>query len=353
MKSEIHCSDEWASINIDTSIKLIEECAHLLTSRALSGIIPHTESEGSYGFVFTRPLGVILGIAPWNAPLFLGLRAVIAPLAMGDTVILKGSELSPRTHYFIAGLFAHAEFPRGVVNFILHRPQDAPDIFGHLIRDPAVRKVNFTGSTQVGRIIAQQAGQALKPVLLELGGKNCSIVLRDADLAQAAEAVLVGATLNMYRLVGSKSTERVLALISDAESKASPIQSSINTHDICGLHVVPITVLEDINDSMDFFRTESFGPCLGITTVSDKSEAVNIVNSSEYGLSAAIWTRNHYEALQMARQLQVGAVHINASTVHDEPTLPHGGTKSSGFGRFGAEWGLEEFVESQTVILNA
>ena len=112
---------------------------------------------------------------------------------------LKGSELSPRTHYFIAEMFGQADFPPGVVNLILHRPQDAPDIVGHLIRHNAIRKVNFTGSTEVGRSIAQQAGQALKPVLLELGGKNCSIVLRDSDLAQASEAVLTGATLNVSK----------------------------------------------------------------------------------------------------------------------------------------------------------
>ncbi|KAM0543491.1 hypothetical protein ACHAPJ_012289 [Fusarium lateritium] len=384
MKSEIHCNDEWATINIDTSVSLIEECAYLLTSRAMSGIIPHTESEGSYGLVFTRPLGVILGIAPWNAPLFLGLRAVVAPLAVGNT----GSELSPCTHYFIAGLFEDAGFPRGVVNFILHRPQDAPEVVGCLIRDPAVRKVNFTGSTQVGRSIARQAGEALKPVLLELGGKNCSLILKDAELATAAEAVLAGATLNAgqicmstdlvivdesvvsdfraevakkladrsgstYQLVGPKSAARVLALISDAEAKESPTRSSTGPHQKSDSQRIPATVLVDVNNSMDFFKTESFGPCLGIVTVSNEDEAVKIVNDSAYGLSASIWTREHYASLRLARRLQVGAVHINGSTVHDEPTLPHGGTKSSGFGRFGAEWGLQEFVETQTVILNA
>ncbi|CEI61615.1 hypothetical protein FVEN_g9303 [Fusarium venenatum] len=200
IKAEIHCADEWASINIADSIRHIEECAYLVTSRALSGTIPSTKAKGSYGLVFTRPLGVVLGIAPWNAPLFLGFRAVIAPLAMGNTVILKGSELSPRTHYFIAELFGQAGFPRGVVNLVLHRPEDAPNIVGCLIQDPAVRKVNFTGSTQVGRAIAQQADQALKPVLLELGGKNCSIVLKDGDVAQAAESAIIGATLNVSML---------------------------------------------------------------------------------------------------------------------------------------------------------
>ncbi|RSL48540.1 hypothetical protein CEP54_012888 [Fusarium duplospermum] len=384
IKTEIHCGDDWATENVMSSIKLIQESAYLLTSRGMNGTIPHTEAEGSYGFVFPRPLGVVLGIAPWNAPLILGFRAVVAPIAVGNTAILKGSELSPRTHYFIAKLFVAAGFPPGVVNFILHRPEDASEVVTALIKHPAVRKINFTGSTEVGRIVAQEASKVLKPVLLELGGKNCSIVLNDGDISRAAEAVLLSATLNggqicmstdlvvvvqdvaedfkaklrqlladrdgeSFQLVGSKSIARTRALVADAEAKGAKSISSTETLDV---KAVPVTILEDIDPSMDFFRTESFGPCLGVVVVPDENEAIRVANSSDYGLSAAIWTKDHYKALEMARKLQVGAVHINYLTVHDEATLPHGGTKCSGFGRFGAEWGLAEFVETQTVIIN-
>lgn len=155
-----------------------------------------------------------------------------------------------------------------------------------------------------------------------------------------------------FRLVGSKSPSRIRALISDATAKGSSVQFSSDLEAESDSALIPITIFDSVNDSMAYFRTESFGPCIGIVAVYDEADAVKIVNDSGYGLSAAIWTKDHYRALNLARKLQVGAVHINSLTVHDEPTLPHGGTGLSGFGRFGAEWGLEEFCETQTVILN-
>ena len=194
---EINCSPEWAHINLEDSIKLIEEAAALVTSSSMNGLIPHTRATDSLALVLKEPLGVVLGIAPWNAPLILGFRAVVAPIAAGNTAILKGSELSPRTHYFIARLFQDAGFPPGVLNFLLHREQDAPEVFQTLIRRREIRKCNFTGSTPVGRIVASQAAAALKPVLLELGGKNYAVVLEDADLDKAAKEVAEGALLNV------------------------------------------------------------------------------------------------------------------------------------------------------------
>jgi acyl-CoA reductase-like NAD-dependent aldehyde dehydrogenase len=196
MEDEIKCTPQWSHINLEDSILLIKETASLITP-TLSGVIPHTEGSDSQALILTEPLGVILGIAPWNSPLILGLRAVVAPIAAGNTAILKGSELSPRTHHFIARLFQDVGFPPGVLNFLLHKEQDAAEIFQALIERKEVRKCNFTGSTPVGRLIASQAARALKPVLLELGGKNYAIVLEDADLASAARNVVEGAFLNV------------------------------------------------------------------------------------------------------------------------------------------------------------
>ncbi|KAH6877161.1 aldehyde dehydrogenase domain-containing protein [Thelonectria olida] len=388
IQTEIHCSEAWAARNVSDSIALIEESASLITSRSMNGSIPHTDGHGSFGFVFNRPLGVILGIAPWNGPLILGFRAVVAPVATGNTAILKGSELSPRTHHFIAQLFVDAGFPPGVVNFILHRPQDAADVVKTLITHPAVRKINFTGSTAVGRIISETAGRCLKPVLLELGGKNCAIVLKDADVSKAVNATLQGATLNggqicmstdlaivtsdvadsfkdklrqaveklrgtSHKVIIERSAARSLALSTDANGKGAKVTSTIELpSSTLGPQHVPVTLIENVQSSMDFFSQESFGPLLGVVVVDSEEEAIRLVNECEYGLSCAIWTQNHHHALELAQRLDVGAVHINASTVHDEATLPHGGSKLSGFGRFGAEWGLQEFVQTQTVILN-
>uniref|UniRef100_A0A8H7ND82 Aldehyde dehydrogenase domain-containing protein n=1 Tax=Bionectria ochroleuca TaxID=29856 RepID=A0A8H7ND82_BIOOC len=368
IQTEIHCSEVWATQNVRDSISLIETSASLITSRSMSGSIPHTEGERSFGFVFNRPMGVILGIAPWNAPLVLGFRAVVAPIAMGNTAILKGSELSPRTHHFIAQLFVEAGFPPGVVNFILHRPEDAADVVNALVTHPAVRKVNFTGSTAVGRIIAETAGRALKPVLLELGGKNCSIVLKDADVEKAAEAILQGRSAfketlrnkvknlraTSHKAISTRGAAKSLSLMEEAREKGAKVVSAATETQTNGRgpQDVPVTLIEDLETSMDFFSAESFGPLIGVVAVSTVDEAVKIVNENEYGLSCAIWTGNHHQALELAQRIDTGAVHVNASTVHDEATLPHGGSKTSGFGRFGAEWGLEEFVKTQTVILN-
>lgn len=156
-----------------------------------------------------------------------------------------------------------------------------------------------------------------------------------------------------YKLISPKSAARWHSLTSDATAKGADVISSSNSSEgHPSNQVVPISLITDVKPSMEFFSVESFGPMVGVVVVSDEEEAIQTANASEYGLSAAIWTRDHYRGLGLARKLEVGAVHINGSTVHDESTLPHGGNKASGFGRFGAEWGLREFLQTQTVILN-
>jgi acyl-CoA reductase-like NAD-dependent aldehyde dehydrogenase len=157
-----------------------------------------------------EPVGVILGIAPWNAPIILGARAIAVPLACGNTVILKASEICPRTHSLIVEAFREAGFADGVVNVVTNRPEDAAEVVGSLIDHPAVRRINFTGSTAVGRIVAKRAAENLKPVLLELGGKAPLLVLEDADLDEAVKAAAFGAFMNQGQIC--MSTERIIVV---------------------------------------------------------------------------------------------------------------------------------------------
>ncbi|KAF7561518.1 hypothetical protein G7046_g2627 [Stylonectria norvegica] len=385
-QQELHCPEGVADQNLAECIELIEHLACLIGSGATSAAMPEVRRQDAHAVVFQQPLGVVLGIAPWNAPAFLGLRAVAAAVAAGNCAILKGSELSPRTHYLVADLFRSAGFPPGVVNFLVHRPEDAVQTFEALISHPAVRKCNFTGSTAVGRRIATRAAHYLKPVLLELGGKNFALVLDDADLEAAADMILLGAllnsgqicmstdivlvsakskpllcdhlrqkiktasTLHVREIINQRSKERIASLIADATSKgAITVTSDSSTEE----RFERTIMIENLTEDMAFWQQESFGPLLGIATYETVENAVASINNCEYGLSAAIFTRSGLASVELATQLDIGAVHINGPTVHDEASLPHGGSKSSGWGRFGGRWGLEEFVHTQTVVVNS
>ncbi|KAL2844125.1 Aldehyde/histidinol dehydrogenase [Aspergillus pseudoustus] len=381
---EIQCGPLWADIITNDSIGLIEEYASLTTSVA-TGSIPFVQR--GYGLVFKEPLGVVLGIAPWNAPVILGLRAVVAPIAAGNVAILKGSELSPRTHYLLASMFREAGFPLGVLNFLLHRPEDASEIFGALIQHPEIRKCNFTGSTQVGRIIASQSATALKPVLLELGGKNFTVVLDDADLGLAATEIIKGAFLNNGQIcmstdlvfattavaqaleakillllqtidtvpvvISTAAKEKLEMLVSDAREKGARVHTApLVPSSSAPPNYYPPTVVSGLTTAMKLYEVESFGPVFGILSVETESQIVELTQQAKYGLSSSIISKDHYRALELARSVKAGAVHINAMTVHDEPTLPHGGVGDSGWGRFGARWGLEEFVQTKVVTFH-
>lgn len=177
---------------VDLSIELLHELAGAI-SQATSGVVPHTRGDDTFAVVLKEPYGVQLGIAPWNSSLFLAMRSVLTPIACGNTAVLKASELSPRTHQFIGRMLADVGFPPGTLNVIQSRREDALEILEALVSQPAVKKVNFTGSTAVGQIVAERAARHCKPVLMELGGKAPQIVLHDADLDEAAQAAVTGA----------------------------------------------------------------------------------------------------------------------------------------------------------------
>lgn len=197
---------------IDCLLEILRDVSGRIFS-ALSGEIPICQAEGTSALIVKEPYGVVLGIAPWNAPFILGVRSFIYAIASGNTAVFKGSELSPRCFHLLGQVFTEAGLPAGVLNVLYHRPQDAAEVTTALIEHPAVRKVNFTGSTGVGRIIAQTAGKNLKPVLLELGGKASSIVCADADINKAATQCALGAFLHVrYIHTHSNRTQRLTQL---------------------------------------------------------------------------------------------------------------------------------------------
>ncbi|CUM49451.1 uncharacterized protein AC631_05868 [Debaryomyces fabryi] len=375
---------QWfAHVNVETGIQILKECAANVSMPL--GTIPRSSHEDIYTAVVNEPIGPVLSIAPWNAPIILCIRAIAGPVAAGCSVVVKTSEHSPLVHMELAKLFTEAGAPSGLVNSINHRPQDASEVTKALIRSPHIKKVTFTGSSQVGQIISKIAAEVFKPVLLELGGKSAVIVTKSADIIRAADAILNAAFAHNGQIC--MSTERVYVEnevydnFVDAISKCFdeftstqkklPQRSSIQSKKIdsmvrnaikngakmlCGrlfrddAYIEPL-VIADVSGKEDIYDNETFGPIFYINRVSDVSEAISKVNASRYGLSTAIWSSDVLQALEVARDLESGAVHINGKTIHDEATLPHGGVKESGFGRFNSTWGLQEFQYTKTITL--
>ena len=206
MGAETGSTAMWAGFNCMLASGMIREAAAMTTQ--IAGEIIPSNMPGSLAMGYRQPVGVVAGIAPWNAPVILGVRAIAMPLACGNTVVLKASEMCPGTHRLIGTMFREAGFPAGVVNVVTNAPKDAGAVVDALIAHPAVRRVNFTGSSRVGKIIAKKCAEYLKPVLLELGGKSPLVVLDDADLDEAVNAAAFGAFANQGQIC--MSTERIV-----------------------------------------------------------------------------------------------------------------------------------------------
>jgi benzaldehyde dehydrogenase (NAD) len=388
MMTEVGATAGWAMFNLMLAAGMIREAASMTTQ--IGGEVIPSDKPGCLALTLREPVGVILGIAPWNAPIILGVRAIAVPLACGNAVILKASELCPRTHSLIIEAFASAGFPAGVVNIVTNAPKDAADVVGALIDHPAVRRINFTGSTAVGRIIAKRAAEHLKPCLLELGGKAPLIVLEDADLDEAVKAAAFGAFMNQGQIcmsteriivvdavaadfvkrfavkakslatgdpregktplgavVDQKTVKHVNDLIDDATAKGATIVAGSKADNV----LMPATVVDGVTRTMNIYRDESFGPVVGIIRAKDEADAIRIANDSEYGLSAAVFTRDTARGLRVARQIRSGICHVNGPTVHDEAQMPFGGVGASGYGRFGGKAGIEQFTELRWITI--
>ena len=382
MAAETGASALWAGFNVHLAANGLQEAAAMVTQ--IAGEIIPSDVPGSLAMGVRQPAGVVLGIAPWNAPVILAVRAIALPLACGNTVVLKGSEVSPATHGLIIEALQEAGLPKGVVNFVTNAPADAGAVVEAMIAHPAVRRVNFTGSTRVGRIIAQTCATHLKPAVLELGGKAPLLVLADADIDAAVDGAAFGSFANSGQIC--MSTERIIvdeaiadAFVAKLAAKAASLplgdprkgpavlgsvvdMSTVERCNhliddalakgaklLCGgkadSTLMPATLLDHVTPDMLIYAEESFGPVKGIVRVSGDDAAVACANDNAYGLSSAVFSRDVARAMNVARRIESGICHINGPTVHDEAQMPFGGVKASGFGRFGGRAGVAEFTE--------
>jgi vanillin dehydrogenase len=388
MMTETGATAGWARFNVKLAASMLREAASMTTQ--ITGEVIPSDKPGCIAMAVRQAAGVVVGIAPWNAPVILGVRAVALPLACGNTVVLKASETCPGTHRLIGEVLREAGLPTGVVNVVTNAPSDAATVVETLIAHPAVKRVNFTGSTRVGRIIAETAGRHLKPVLLELGGKAPLIVLDDADLDAAVNAAAFGAFMNQGQIC--MSTERIIVDENVADefvrrfaSKAKSLPAgdprtgnvvlgSVVSRDavrcIGGLvenaiqkgatlvaggsidgTVMTATVLDRVTPDHRIYSEESFGPVVCVVRVKGEEEAIRVANDTEYGLSASVFSRDIARALRVAKRIESGICHINGATVHDEAQMPFGGVKGSGYGRFGGKAGIAEFTDLRWITI--
>lgn len=389
MAEEIGASRLWSQFNVGASANLLREAAALTTQ--IKGETLATDKPGALSMTLRQPAGTVLSIAPWNGPVILGTRSIAYPLACGNTVIFKGSENSPRTHELLAQAFYEAGFAPGVVNFIISAPEDAGAVTEVLIAHDTVRRVNFTGSTNVGRMIAQTCAKHLKRCLLELGGKAPFIVLEDADLDGAVNAAVFGAFLYQGQICMSterfvvddavadtfvaKFAERIRGLeqgspVTNPASVVGPMIAHGSVQrinqmldDAIGKGAVIVagglaeqaqmapTLVDRVTSAMDIYDEETFGPVTTVVRVKGAEQALEVANDTAFGLSSAIFSRNVSLALDLASRLDAGCVHINGATVQNEPQAPYGGMKNSGYGRFDGSAVIEEFTEVKWVTV--
>jgi acyl-CoA reductase-like NAD-dependent aldehyde dehydrogenase len=378
----------WYGFNVHLAASMLREAA-AMTTQIYGEVIP-SDVPGSFAMALRQPCGVVLGIAPWNAPVILGTRALAMPLACGNTLVLKASELSPAVHRLIGQVLQDAGLGDGVVNVITNAPEDAPAIVARLIANPAVRRVNFTGSTHVGRIIGELAARQLKPALLELGGKAPLLVLDDADLDAAVEAAAFGAYFNQGQicmsterlvvdakvadafvdklakkaaslhagdpsdslsvlgsLIDVSAGQRIKALVDDALAKGARLVSGGQLNG----SIMQATLLDGVTRDMRLYHEESFGPVAVVLRGEGDEELLRLANDSEFGLSAAIFSRDVSRALLLAQRVESGICHINGPTVHDEAQMPFGGVKASGYGSFGSKASIDFFTQLRWVTI--
>jgi salicylaldehyde dehydrogenase len=389
MAAEVGAAALWAGFNVHLAANLFREAAGMVTQ--IQGETIPTDKPGALSMTVRQPVGVVLSIVPWNGPVVLAARAIAYPIACGNTVVFRASEASPKTHLLVADALVEAGFPPGVLNVVTNAPKDAPEVIDALIAHKAVRRINFTGSTRVGRIIAQKAATHLKRCLLELGGKSPQVVLDDANIDEAVKAAVFGSFLYQGQIcmsterlvvdeavadefvakfaarakelvmgdprvnpgcvigpmVATESGTRLNAMIDDALSKGAVLACGGKADGA----IMPATIVDHVKPGMTIYGDETFGPITTVVRVKGVEEAVAVANDSDYGLSAAVFGRDVTRALDVAMRIESGSVHVNGSTVQNEAQAPYGGTKNSGYGKFDGRAVIDEFTELKWITI--
>ena len=338
-----------------------------------------------------QPVGVSVLVTPWNFPAAMATRKIGPALAAGCTCILKPATETPLTAYAMAALLEEAGVPPGVVNVITTSKSGV--VVDAMLHDPRVRKLSFTGSTEVGRILLKQAADQIINCSMELGGNAPFIVFDDADIDQAVDGAMIAKMRNggeactaanriyvhkniyadfsekfsnkmkslklghgcnpntmLGPLVNASSRNKVASLVDDAVSKGAKLKTGGNSVDGSGFFYEP-TVLIDIPLDADLLQEEIFGPVAAIIRFDTEAEAIQMANDTEYGLVAYVYTQDLARGLRVSEKLECGMVGLNRGLVSD-PAAPFGGTKQSGLGREGGHHGLLEFMESKYIATN-
>ena len=355
----------------------------------LDGTIQESDNPGQINYVFRKPRGVVTVIAPWNVPFILALRSVLPAVAAGNAVVLKPASDTPATALILGELFQEAGMPAGLLNVVAGAGSEIGDA---LVLHPGGDMVSFTGSTEVGRRIGSLAGSRVCDVSLELGGNNSMLLLPDADLEKAAEKAAFGAFFHQGQIcmglnriitlpenheefcrlfaakvralkagnpadpevfVGPlinagqvKRFEKLLAATLEAGAKAL-VEGKTEGN------VVHPWVLTEVTMDMPAAHSEMFGPVVSILRAGDPEEMIALANATEYGLSNSVFGRDVYRAMQVARRLESGMVHVNDQSIGDEAHVMFGGEKQSGIGRFNGDWVLRKFTTEQWLAISS
>ncbi|MCX5804491.1 MAG: aldehyde dehydrogenase family protein [Proteobacteria bacterium] len=389
LAEETGCTFGFAMFQTMFTPGLLREAA-AQAHQATGEIIP-ADLPGAFYMAIRQPVGVVAGIGPWNAPLILSLRSICMPIAYGNTAVLKPStEAAAAGGVVLAEVFHEAGFPKGVLNLVTNGPGGSSEIGDEFIEHPKVRRINLTGSTAVGRQLAEKAGRYLKRVALELGGQNPMIILRDANIDDAVNAAAFGGFLHQGQIcmstrriivekpVAKEFTEKFVAKVSTYKvgnpkepdtiigplinkSQLDQVKNSVDAAVRDGAKILlggksegPCyypTILANAKLSTPFSCEETFGPVVSVIEVENVEDAIAVANDTMYGLSAAVFTNDLAKGLAIAERIESGMVHINDQTVHDEPQVPFGGVKDSGWGRFGGKAALEEFTELRWISM--